>query len=122
MKVVLLKKLKKENIAKIAGLASITKGYDADVALVEDRIDVGKYRNLKWIHTSFVGVDVLLTDGIKKSGVIVTNSRGMKTPVPEHAMALVLAFERKLRDAFASQQNRDWNRITGGAPAGERVV
>ena len=121
MKVVLLKKLKKENIAKIAGLASITKGYDADVALVEDRIDVGKYRNLKWIHTSFVGVDVLLTDGIKKSGVIVTNSRGMKTPVPEHAMALVLAFERKLRDAFASQQNRDWNRITGGELAGKTV-
>ncbi|MBS3050601.1 MAG: D-2-hydroxyacid dehydrogenase [Candidatus Aenigmarchaeota archaeon] len=122
MKVSVRRKISSENLKKIKKCGFGIGGYDAEVALVEGRFsDFRRYRNLKWIHTSFVGVDNLLTDEIMGSDVIITNSRGMKTPVPEHAMALMLSFERRLNEAFASQAKRKWDRIVGGELAGKTI-
>lgn len=111
MKVALIRKISKENMEKVRKYADITNGYDAEVALVESTFpDFSKYKKLRWMHASYVGMDKILNDEIRKSRVIVTNSRGMQTPVPEHALALMLAFNRRLNDAFRAQKNSSWNR------------
>ena len=123
MKVLIKRKISRKNLEKIKECgAEITRGYDAKAALVENRFEnIKKYKDLKWVHTSFVGVDSLLTDEIKNSDIIVTNSRGMRTPVPEHALALILSFERKLNEAFVSKQKNEWNRIDAGEVSGKTV-
>lgn len=124
MKVALISKISKANAGKIRECgAEITKGYDAEVALIDGRFDnFRKYEKLKWIHTSFVGVDEIITDEMRNSNVIVTNSRGMLTPVPEHAVALVLAFDRKLYEAFDLQKKSEWKRLfEAGELAGKTI-
>ncbi len=113
MKVAVIRKLNSADIDKIKNMGvKVVKGvdYGADAAFVSGKIEnFQKYRNLKWIHASFAGVNSILTDEVRASGAIVTNSRGnYNTQVSEHAIALVLAFNRGLKEAFISQQNKKW--------------
>src|SRR3989338_6198511 len=123
MKVALVRKLRKENVKKVRDCGvEITDGYDADAVLVDFEFkDFEKYKNLRWIHTSNVGVNLLLTDEVKKSGVVITNSRGMRTTVPEHVLAMMLAYERNLKPAFEAQKARRWERFNAGELHGKTV-
>jgi len=66
-------------------------------------------RQVRWIHSTAVGVRGLLRRGIVSRGVTVTNSRGVHAePVAEHALALTLALRRGLHVAQARKLEGRW--------------
>lgn len=66
-------------------------------------------RNLRWIHSSAVGVGPLLVPEVVRSGVIVSNSRGVHSEaIAEHAIALALAMRRSLHVARSKQAEHHW--------------
>ncbi len=68
---------------------------------------------LKWIHATAAGVDTLLFPQVLDGRVTLTSSVGIHTTVlPEHVMALVLAFARRLHVAVRNQMARRWDRAS----------
>jgi phosphoglycerate dehydrogenase-like enzyme len=64
---------------------------------------------LRWIHTTAVGVGPLLSRQAVESPVVITNARGSHSEaIAEHAIALVLALRRNLHTAAARQAARQW--------------
>lgn len=95
---------------------------EADVAF-SWRIDaraLSHARRLRWIHTPAAGIGpALLSDTLRRSDIVLTNSRGLNAPsVAEHAWALVLAMARRLPEAVARQATSTWaqNELTTPAP------
>jgi phosphoglycerate dehydrogenase-like enzyme len=87
---------------------------DADI-LFSTRITSDEFRSaprLRWIHTSAVGVDGLLVEGVAGSRVVITNARGVHADaIAEHAVALVLALRRGLHVASARQAAGVWAQV-----------
>lgn len=68
---------------------------------------------LKWIHATAAGVDTLLFPQVLDGRVTLTSSVGIHTTVlPEHVMAVVLAFARRLHVAVRNQMARRWDRTS----------
>ncbi len=116
MKVAVLRDISEKEIAQIRAFGvDVVKDndYSADIIFCRDRVEnVGKYKNLKWIHGSFVGVDKFLTDEIKRSDILITNSKGAyNSTVSEHALALMLAINRGLNIAIPAQQKKEWTKF-----------
>lgn len=66
-------------------------------------------KKLKWIHATAAGVDQLMRDDVRRSPVIITNSRGvMNIPMAEHTLGLVLALARRFPSAMRHQRERHW--------------
>jgi phosphoglycerate dehydrogenase-like enzyme len=64
---------------------------------------------LRWIHTSSIGVDALLTDEIVHSDIVVSNSRGVcERPIAEWILGVLLVFTKDLRRTIELQQERRW--------------
>jgi D-2-hydroxyacid dehydrogenase (NADP+) len=66
-------------------------------------------RKLKWVHSTASGVAQLMYPELRKSGVLVTNPRGIfAVPMAEHAMGLLVALARNFPDAVRHQINSHW--------------
>jgi phosphoglycerate dehydrogenase-like enzyme len=66
---------------------------------------------LRWIHTTAAGADGLIVPAVRERRVVLTSSVGIHTVgLPEHVMALVLAFARRLHVAIRQQAARRWDR------------
>jgi len=66
-------------------------------------------KKLKWIQTSFVGVDRFLFPEVARSDVIVTNASGVNSvAVAEHVIALILCLNRDLKLFMNNQAKRQW--------------
>ena len=79
-------------------------------------------RKLQWIHTGMAGLTLILIPPVIDSDVIVSNSKGVHPPIMgEHAMALILAFSRRLHDCMDFQRKAVWARaeIYGRVPSFE---
>jgi len=64
---------------------------------------------LRWIHVGGAGVDGLPLAEIRRHGAILTNSSGVHVPnIPEHVLALMLAFARRLPQLLFAQRDRRW--------------
>lgn len=64
---------------------------------------------LRWIHTSSIGVDTLLTEEIVNSDIVVSNSRGVcERPIAEWILGVLLMFTKDLRRTIELQQARTW--------------
>ena len=64
---------------------------------------------LEWIHVAAAGVDKLIFDGLRESGVTVTNARGVfDRPIAEFVLASVLAHAKRLHESRALQRDREW--------------
>ncbi len=75
---------------------------------------------LRWIHATAAGVDTLLFPAVQEGKVVLTSSVGVHTTgLPEHVMALVLMFARRLHVAVRSQMAHRWNRASS---MGEEVA
>ena len=58
---------------------------------------------LRWIHTSSIGVDSLMTDEIVNSDIVVSNSRGVcERPIAEWVLGVLLMFTKDLRRTIES--------------------
>lgn len=74
---------------------------------------------LRWIHAIAAGVDTLLFPAVMDGRVILTSSVGIHTVgLPEHVMALILAFSRRLHVSIRNQMAHRWDR---GASIGEEI-
>lgn len=68
--------------------------------------DVGP-GELRWIHTSSIGVDSLMTREIINSDIVVSNSRGVcERPIAEWVLGVLLMFTKDLRRTIELQQAR----------------
>lgn len=71
--------------------------------------DVLSYRNLKWIQSFSAGVNVLPLQKLKELGITVTNTSGIHAPqMTDHAMGMMLAFSRSIRENIRYQDQKDW--------------
>ncbi len=75
---------------------------------------------LRWIHATAAGIDTLLFPEVLGGKVLLTSSVGVHTTgLPEHVMALVLMFARRLHVALRNQMAHRWNRTSA---IGEEVA
>ncbi len=66
-------------------------------------------KKLKWIHVTAAGVAQLMRPDVRKSGVIVTNSRGIHAiPMAEHTLGLLIALARKFPASMRFQAASHW--------------
>ncbi|MCC6315698.1 MAG: D-2-hydroxyacid dehydrogenase [Thermomicrobiales bacterium] len=64
---------------------------------------------LRWIHVGGAGVDNLPLTEIARHGVTLTNNSGIHVPnMPEHQLALMLAFARGLPRLMRAQTRHEW--------------
>lgn len=73
--------------------------------------DFSKMPNLKWVHSFSAGVDRVLTEYIKDSNILISNSSGIhKTPIAEHIIGFMLMFTRRFYHTFQNQQKHIWEK------------
>ncbi|HVR41240.1 MAG TPA: D-2-hydroxyacid dehydrogenase [Thermoanaerobaculia bacterium] len=69
--------------------------------------------NVRWIHTLAAGVESLPFDLLRRSEVVVTNSRGLYADaLGEFAIAAMLWFAKDLRRMMRNQEQRRWEPFT----------
>jgi len=65
--------------------------------------------SLEWIHVPAAGVDKLLFDGLRSTGITVTNARGIfDRPMAEFVLGSMLAFAKDLPGLLDQQQRQAW--------------
>lgn len=78
---------------------------------------------LRWIHTSSIGVDSLMTDEIVDSDIIVSNSRGVcERPIAEWVLGVLLMFTKDLRRTIELQQASTWQHRETEPLLGRKVL
>jgi len=71
-------------------------------------------RRLQWVHAFTAGVDGFVgLPGIRDRRVVLTRTVGAHVALPDHVMALILAFARRLHLDIRNQANRVWDRPAG---------
>jgi len=95
---------------------AVAQAPEADVAagwaLPPGVLDEG--RRLKWVHAFTAGVDHFVgLPGIRDGRIVLTRTVGAHVALPDHVMALVLAFARRLHVDIRRQINHVWDRPGG---------
>jgi phosphoglycerate dehydrogenase-like enzyme len=79
--------------------------------------------DLRWIHTSSIGVDALLSDEIIESGLVVTTSRNVcERPIAEWILGVLLLFTKDLRRTLECQRAAKWVHRETEPLLGRRVL
>ncbi len=84
----------------------------ADIVLTQNLgvIRLNEAPNLKWIHLTSAGVNNL-TDELKNSDVIITNSSGVHPiPISEHVLGFMLILSRNFDQLMRNQISGEWGR------------
>jgi phosphoglycerate dehydrogenase-like enzyme len=94
---------------------------EADALLPETDVVLGfavrpanfaRASRLRWIHCTAASVHGVLFPELVASDVLVTNARGLHAEsMAEHALAMMLAFTRKLHVARDAQHMRQWTQV-----------
>jgi len=103
---------------------TMTDGADTAVARAEDAEVIAAYEvpapvaaqahQLRWIHAFTAGVDQFMTiPGIADGRIVLTRTVGAHGAMPEHVMALILAFARRLHVSIRNQAAHRWDRVSG---------
>jgi len=105
------------DVAHVSVLSPATRE-EADALLPEADVVLGfavrpanfeRARRLRWIHSTAASVTGVLFPELAASDVIVTNARGLHADaMAEHALAMMLAFARKLHRARDAQRAHEW--------------
>lgn len=84
---------------------------DTDI-LVGFSLRAGQFalaKKLKWIHGTAAGVEHLMSPELRRSGITVTNARGIhKVPMAEHTIGILIAMARRFPDCFRAQHESHW--------------
>ena len=79
--------------------------------------------SLRWVHAASAGVNHLLSDEVKSSDLVITNSRGVfDEPMAEYVLALVLAFAKDLPTTLRLQYQRRWRHRETEGLGGRRAL
>ena len=82
---------------------------DAVLGFIVRPENLARARRLRWIHSTAAGVTGMLFPELVASDVVVTNARGLHADaMAEHALAVMLAFARKLHRARDWQHAHEW--------------
>jgi phosphoglycerate dehydrogenase-like enzyme len=66
-------------------------------------------KRLKWIHATAAGVGQLMYPELKRSGIVVTNARGIHSiPMAEHILGTIIALAKRFPDALRYQMQGRW--------------
>jgi len=89
---------------------------EADILITnhvsEDVLD--RAENLKWLQVLSSGVAKYPLDQLRADDVLLTNASGVHAePIAEQVLGYILLFERRLLDAIAQQDRREWRRHSG---------
>ena len=80
-------------------------------------------RRLEWIQWSGAGVDALLFPELVKSGVRVTNSRGVfDRAMAEYVLGLIIAFVKHFPETWSLQSERRWKHRLTDTVHGKEVL
>ncbi|AXH96540.1 D-2-hydroxyacid dehydrogenase [Ornithinimicrobium avium] len=83
----------------------------------------GRADRLRWIHVAAAGVDTLLFDGLRDSGVVVTNARGtFDRPIAEYVLGAVLAHAKLVHESHDLQRRREWRHRETRTVRGARAM
>ncbi|WP_067966695.1 D-2-hydroxyacid dehydrogenase [Nocardiopsis trehalosi] len=78
---------------------------------------------LRWMHVSSAGVDRVLTPEVVRSGVTVTNVRGvLDDAIAEYVLGLALAFAKDLPGTLDRQRRRHWEHRPTSLLRGSRAL
>lgn len=81
-----------------------------------------RFPNLKVVARRGVGYDSVDVDAVKELGRILTNTPGGNEPaVADHALALMLAVGKRIREAHSRMQAGDWRALVGSELHGKTV-
>lgn len=87
------------------------------------RLDWSRAEKLRLLHYLGAGVDALWPAHGLRPDVIVASSRGIHgREMRDHALAMILAFERDLPGLLSRQRERRWERVPAGSVAGKTVT
>ncbi len=91
-----------------AAPAEVAAGWQLPEGLVE------RAPRLRWIHAFTAGVDQFVElPGVRDGRIVLTRTVGAHTAMPEHVIALVLAFSRRLHVDIRNQVAHRWDRPAG---------
>ena len=98
----------REEAIRLAPEAHIAAGWSLPGGVLE------RGRRLRWVHAFTAGVDHFVgLPGISDGRVVLTRTVGAHVALPDHVMALVLAFARRLHVDIRRQIDRVWDRPAG---------
>lgn len=104
---ILLPASRDEAVAQAAEV-DIATGWSLPPALLENG------RRLTWVHAFNAGVDGFVgLPGIRDRRIVLTRTVGAHVALPDHVMALVLAFARRLHVDIRHQIEHKWDRQSG---------
>jgi phosphoglycerate dehydrogenase-like enzyme len=64
---------------------------------------------LRWIQSASVGVEPVISPGLRSSDIVLTNARGvLDTAMAEYVTGLLLAFAKDLYGTMRLQESRQW--------------
>lgn len=79
-------------------------------------------RKLHWVQSTTNGVDRLPLRALEEQGVTLTRFTGSAKDVARHALALALAMNRGLPQAWHHQQSQRWDKNISILPAPKRAI
>ncbi|NHH99612.1 MULTISPECIES: D-2-hydroxyacid dehydrogenase [Oceanimonas] len=120
--------------AYLPGLTVLMPGSDNEIRAGLERADIllgeparirpwlKEARALKWVQSTYAGVDVLLNPGIRQD-YLLTNVRGIFGPlVSEYVFAHLLSLNRHLRHYREQQRHHNWQPIAYQSLAGKTML
>jgi len=64
---------------------------------------------IKWVQSLSVGLDALLTEEVRRSDIIITNTKGCTSiPIAEHTIAMMAGLARGIPFMIRNQLNNSW--------------
>ena len=84
-------------------------GADVVLGFAVRPANLARAARLRWIHSTSAGVTGMLFPELVESDVVLTNARGVHADgMAEHALAMMLAFARRLHHARDAQRAHEW--------------
>lgn len=79
--------------------------------------------SLRWVHVAAAGVDSLLFDKLRQSGVLVTNAHGaFDGPIAEFVLASILAHDKQIHTSKYLQRQNVWKHREVQRTAGQNAL
>ena len=107
----------KEKLANLFPQYEFIYEEDPDVEIIIGNYkpeELKKFKKLKWIQTSAVGVNNYIKDGNIPDGVILTNAVDVHSKeVAEHIFAVIISMTRKLHLYRDNQRKHEWKDMGG---------
>ncbi len=70
---------------------------------------LARAKRLRWIHATAAGVNQLMYPELRRSGIVVTNARGVHAvPISEHLVGTLVALARSFPTVLRYQLKRQW--------------